>query len=220
MYGLGAMFGILGVLMLLVLGGMLAFYLLHSAALYRMACNAGMQNPWLAWIPIARSYILGSLCDRAAYYQGGKRWNLAVVLTVVSAVHQVLPGFIGAGALARWNGSVYGPFYGSGAWEGFTGMFSSLAGFVVTAVFAFALYHLYKDYAPGQEVLFTVLSVIFSSAAPAIILFMLRNRVPVSVTGYGPPPPGYQGYPGYGPPPPPGYDEPRDYGPPPGGPEL
>jgi len=36
-------------------------YLIISAGLYRMAQKRELPNPWLAWIPIARLYILGTL---------------------------------------------------------------------------------------------------------------------------------------------------------------
>ena len=42
----------------------LAFYIIGSIGLYSMANNTGMKNPWLAWIPVAREYLLGSLADR------------------------------------------------------------------------------------------------------------------------------------------------------------
>jgi len=39
----------------------LVFYVLKSLGLYTLANNRGIENPWLAWIPIADLYIMGML---------------------------------------------------------------------------------------------------------------------------------------------------------------
>ena len=164
-------------------GGVLIFVLLFAAAcfilysigLYTMAKNAGIPNPWLAWIPIATGYILGLLAERSYYTFTGKQMPFSKIL---------LWGYIGV-------------FVGS-----FIPFISALAGLAGIALMVFqliALFYLYKDYAPGKEVLYIVLSVIFSSLAQAICLMLSRNTVPVSVTGFGQQvQPSYQG--GYQPP--------------------
>lgn len=43
----------------LVIG--LVFYVLKSIGLYTLAQNRGIENPWLAWIPITDLYITGML---------------------------------------------------------------------------------------------------------------------------------------------------------------
>ena len=91
--------GILGVLAAVWLAG----YILGSLGLSRMAQNAGMPRPWLAWIPIARDYLLGGLCDRAVWVWRGKRRNFAVLLPVLSALAPAL-GMISLTFLA---GSLY-----------------------------------------------------------------------------------------------------------------
>ena len=42
------------------LGGLLqlALYVAESLGLYAMARNTGVHNPWVAWLPIARDYLL------------------------------------------------------------------------------------------------------------------------------------------------------------------
>ena len=42
----------------------IVLYLIDSFALHRMAGNTGMKNPWIAWIPFEKDYLLGSLADR------------------------------------------------------------------------------------------------------------------------------------------------------------
>ena len=168
--------GILGVLAAVWLAG----YILGSLGLSRMAQNAGMPRPWLAWIPIARDYLLGGLCDRAVWVWRGKRRNFAVLLPVLSALAPAL-GMISLTFLA---GSLY-----AGEWISTLASLASLASLVVSCI---ALFHLWRDYSPGNEAALTVVSVLFHTLAPAIILFVLRNRVPFSVTG-----PGWQSQPKY-----------------------
>ena len=247
--GLAMLAGFFLVILVVILAGVLVFYILRSMGLYRMAQNAGMQSPWLAWIPVARDYLLGSLCDRAAYCQKGRKWNLAVILPVASGASIVLTGVGSAtlfdGVFDHWW---YDYSYGSYNLSRLFTQLPSFVGLAVTAVFAVALYHLYKDYAPGNEVALTIVTVLFFNQAVPIILFVLRNRVPLSAQGwqdpygyggqppqgpgpepYGPPPPPYgnpwppQGYENpQGPPSPPYYQEHNNSQEPPdrGGPEL
>lgn len=153
------------VLFVLTLLATALVYVLQSLALYRMAKNAGMSTPVLAWIPVASGYLLGLLCERASFRRTGRTWKFSVLLPVM----ELLAFFGSMNFLWSWNNFSFSLSSG-----GFLG----LAGTVVTA---FALYNLYWDYAQGQEVLYTVLSVIFGGLGQAIILFILRDRVPISV---------------------------------------
>lgn len=153
------------VLFVLTLLATALVYVLQSLALYRMAKNAGMSTPVLAWIPVASGYLLGLLCERASFRRTGRTWKFSVLLPVM----ELLAFFGSMNFLWSWNNFSFS--LSSGGLLG-------LAGTVVTA---FALYNLYWDYAQGQEVLYTVLSVIFGGLGQAIILFILRDRVPISV---------------------------------------
>ena len=64
----------------------LAFYIIGSIGLYSMANNTGMKNPWLAWIPVAREYLLGSLADRYNCTSRQKKTSFAIWLTVASVI--------------------------------------------------------------------------------------------------------------------------------------
>lgn len=167
------------VLFVLALLSTAAVYLLQSLALYRMAKNAGFSSPILAWIPVASGYLLGLLCERASFRRAGKSWKFSVLLPVVELL------------------ALFGSMNFLWSWDNFSFSLSSggLLGLAGTVVTAFALYNLYWDYAQGQEVLYTVLSVVFSGLGQAIILFILRDRVPISVQF--PQYPQYQQYPQY-----------------------
>ena len=42
----------------------IAVYVLQAIALYKMATKLGHQNPWMAWIPYANTYLLFTLPDK------------------------------------------------------------------------------------------------------------------------------------------------------------
>ena len=178
MIDLDGLYILLGAFLLIGLG-LLALYLLRSLGVYRLAQNAGIPNPGLAWVPIARDYLLGCLCDRSAYCRAGKKWNFALWLPIVSTLGSP---FLYAAITELFSGELSLQVANYLLASGLQGMLT-IAAAGLTAV---ALYYLYCDYAPGQEGLYTVLSVVFSFAAPHILLFCIRNRRPCSVTGAPP----------------------------------
>lgn len=177
---------LLGVLGLIALG-LVALYFLRAYALYQLARTAGMQNPGLAWVPIANQYILGCLCDRAAYYRTGGRWHFNVILPVVGTMGS--PFFF-------YFALEYGYDFAFSAMDytAITGL-QSLLGFAAWVLSTLALYNLFWDYAPGQEGVYTIVSALFAAVAPAILLFLIRKNIPFSVSGGRPvPPPAYTTY--------------------------
>ena len=197
------LFGVFMVVILFIVAIAIVEYVLKGIALSRMARNAGMPNPGLAWVPFANNYLLGLLCERSGICRTGRAWKFSVLLPVLD----LLCFFGGSTSLAfigTLADSVYYDWDSPALWENFFSGISSLFGLAFTVVMAFALYNLYCDYTPGREALFTALSVIFGSLAQSIILFINRDRVPVSAQmggGYGYPPQGGTPYPGgpYGP---------------------
>ena len=209
MYGfeeaLITIFGILVLVFVVWAVSALVFHLIKGAGLARMARNAGLPNPALAWIPVANNYLLGCLCDRAVYCRTGKQWRFSIILPVLDLVSILGGGSITAALYGIFTSYLY---YGSDfdiTNEGFRSFGGNLFAIATTVAMAIALYHLFCDYDPGREVLYTVLSVIFGSVAQAILIFVLRDRVPLSAQAGGYPPP-YQapGQPGPWAPPPAG----------------
>ena len=164
---------ILAVLCLAVIAFALVTYVLQSVGLYTMAKRRGIQNPWLAWIPIGNRWLLGALADDA-HFRRGRRTSYGIILLAVTA----------ASALSGL-GLLVNPLIG---------IFSGLAGLAAMVVYYIVLYEVYQDYAPKNAVLFLVLSILLS--VQWVILFILRSRRPVSCGGSpdGPAAP-QQGYP-------------------------
>lgn len=53
----------------------IAAYILMAIGLYAIARNRGIKHPWLAWIPVANVWILGSISDQYQYLVKGRETN-------------------------------------------------------------------------------------------------------------------------------------------------
>ncbi len=144
--------GILLVLFTLVMAVVgIAAYAVISFSLYTMAKNRGIQNPWLAWIPIANLYILAQIIQTLNIF------GLEIpMFTVVYPLAAVVVGLLGQ--------------------VDFIGPILSLAYFILSIA---ALNKLYRMYAPDNATLYTVLSLFGIPAI--FIMFMIRNNTPVEV---------------------------------------
>lgn len=110
---------------------LVVFYVFKSLALSAMAVKKGIENPWLAWVPIADLYLLGLLVGEMDLF-GYHLDNLG--LWVPAAV-------IGSMILGRIP---------------VIGFLFTLALLVFWVMF---FYKLYQIYAPDQAVVFTILSI-------------------------------------------------------------
>lgn len=55
-------------------------YVLQALALYTIADRRGIKNPWLAWVPVASVWILGSISDQYRYVTKREVKNMRKVL--------------------------------------------------------------------------------------------------------------------------------------------
>ncbi|GIM27727.1 hypothetical protein CPJCM30710_03930 [Clostridium polyendosporum] len=133
-----AIFGLL-VFVFILIG--IVFYIIFAYAFYKMAMDAGLENPWMAWIPILQLYILGKLI-KSLKIGSYEIPNIELVLPAASLLVIVL------------NKT---PIIGS---------LLSLANYILML---FALNKIYKMYKPDQATLFTVLS-IFGLPIPFIFM--------------------------------------------------
>ncbi|MCK5129417.1 MAG: hypothetical protein KAQ68_06180 [Clostridiales bacterium] len=125
-----------GLLAIGLFGGFLVFllgaaaYVLTAIGLYKMAQNQNLENPWLAWIPIAQFYVVGALIK-----------EIKLGSTTIPRMELVLP--LGALAVAVLS------------WIPFIGTLVALAYY---ALMVYSLYLLFKLYVPNEAVLYTILS--------------------------------------------------------------
>lgn len=165
--------------------------------LYQMAKHAGIPNPWLALLPYGNGYVMGLLAERSIYTYTGKARRVAfwtVLLQVLASTgafftiplalsHSDFNGVVAVACLLLFG-----------------------AGLAALVVFWYALYYIFKDYAPDNVLLYFLLGIFFNIYW--IFLLVERNTVPVSVAGPGPYPygrPKYDKYHRWYQPQPPGY---------------
>lgn len=144
--------------------------------LWKMAKNAGVPYAWTAFLPVGNGYVTGMLADRSRYFYTGKapRLGLAFWLPVV----QVLPVFGGLGmfGLVLMGGSIFNFLVGLF----FLSLFAGTIAAVVLGIYS--VYYVFKDYAPDNVLLYTVLGILFNICW--VFLLVEMNTVPVSVTGF------------------------------------
>ena len=179
-----------------VLGGLLSgfpstalgivSYILTALALYTVAKRRAIRNAWLAWIPLVRVWLLGSISDQYRYVVKGQIKSRRKVLLVL----QITICLLGV-ALAAAGGVMVFRVVSSAAYSvsrakmlakllSSIGMLVALALPIVGATIAYkvfyfiTLYDVYTSMDPENNVLFLVLSILFPVAEP-FFLFFNRN---------------------------------------------
>ena len=166
----------------------IAAYVLTGLALYTLAKRRGIQKAWLSWVPVLNCWILGSLSDQYRYVVKGEvknkrkallilniiTWAISVAMVVVAV--GMLIGIVGAAMGGGINEDamlemVMGPVLG------ILGLCLPLMGVgIATAVIRYmALYDVYTSCTPQNNVVFLVLSILFSVTEP-FFLFFNRNK--------------------------------------------
>ena len=165
----------------------IASYVLTALALYTIARRRGLRNPWLAWLPVADSWLLGSLSDQYRYVVKGehksKRKILLFFRIVIAFMWISLMGLL----VNLCFHAVGNAFWGSMTEDRVFQILHQALNLLVVllpligisiayAVFRYmALYDLYKSLDPANSVLFLVLSILFGVTEP-FFLFFSRNK--------------------------------------------
>ena len=136
---------ILGVLIFIFAIVGIVLYVIYSYSLYKMAVKQGLENPWIAFIPIAQSYILGKLIKDLKVFNF-EIPRIEIALPAASLVVLLLNQVDILGGLL------------------------SLANFILML---FALNKLYNMYKPVNATLYTILS-IFGFPVP-FIFFSIKD---------------------------------------------
>lgn len=186
MFPIGVMMGVLeGLFTPAVLG--VAAYVLSSMALYTMAQRRGIHKPWLAWIPVVKVWILGSLSDQYRYVARGevrsKRKSL-IALSILSGVLALLMMGTALSATLKLVVAFLSGGSSNYAMHALSGRLMTLVGLVLPmaavtiakiVVYFLALSDVYKSMDPANSTVFLVLSIIFNVTEP-FFLFFNRNK--------------------------------------------
>lgn len=165
----------------------LVTYIFVALGLYTIAQRRNIRNPWLAWIPVAQLWVLGSLSDqyqRQVNHRATRRRRLLVLLTVllIAMVVIVIAMLLGAvfGAMSEGTANLGDMTFWLGVITNLGGAALALvAMFVVlialTVLQYMALYDIYRSCEPANATLFLVLSIFFHFAQP-ICLMLCRDK--------------------------------------------
>ena len=188
-----AAFGILIALFyLLIIAYGVTNYVLQSLALYRMAKNRNLKYPGLAWVPVANSWIIGSVVDHHSRIGGiDRQWRKTLLtLSIISAAGVFLYFIL---AFAASFSMVFGA--------------TSAAGLIVILVpvlIIYALsvtanslctiictYKIFEELTPAKAVKYILLTILVPLGGPICMLIASKSMigVPVYYPPYYPPQP-------------------------------
>ena len=136
-----------------------ALYVFQSIGLYTIAKRRGIENPWLAWLPVGYYWIAGSIADQYQYVVNGAVKNRRTILLVLGIVDFVL-----SGAASEF-------LTDSAALD----LLVVGVGIAALVFWQIALYDLYTSCNPRNNVLFLVLGIIFPFL-PAFFIFASRKK--------------------------------------------
>lgn len=167
----------------------LAFYVLQSLGLYTIADRRGIKHSWLAWLPIANTWILGSIADQYQYVAKGQIRSRRKVLLGINIAMAVLTvvligSYISVIARLISNALRMGQVSEKMLEELLMTQLLSMLGIccvmlilaVIATVFQYiAYYNLFASCNPKYEALFTVLGILFPVTLPFFV-FACRNK--------------------------------------------
>ena len=169
---------------LVVMGISIAQYVLYSLGAYTIAKRRGIKRPWLAWVPVGSSWLLGCISDQYQYVVKGKVKNKRKALLVLSILSGIL-SMVGVGVyIGTLAGSMFsGPIAGPDLMVllpgllGYLGIMMVVGGISVAAMVIeyIALYDLYTSCEPKNNILYLILSIFLSVCMP-LLVFLCRKK--------------------------------------------
>ena len=160
----------------------LALYALRAVGLYKLAKNRALRCAWLAWVPVAGDWILGSISDQYQYVVKGRIKSNRLVLLILSAVTVALGGVVSVlseevivnllGRLIFGGGNV-----NTARLMVVVGL-TALCAAVRLAYRVFSLmahFDLYRSCTDKYSVIYLVLAIFFRFLEP-VFVFVCRNK--------------------------------------------
>ena len=161
----------------------IAAYVLTALAYYTVANRRGLKNAWLAWIPVANLWLLGSISDQYRYVVKGEYKSkrkillglgiasmvcaMVVMGLVISLVVSGISGAMGDISQEQMMGRLMGRALGM------LGLVVPMLGIAIAQMVIryMALYDVYMSMDPRNSVMFLVLSILFGVTEPFFLFF-------------------------------------------------
>ena len=96
----GIVTGILLIVYLILMAYAIVALVLNAVGMYRIAKRRGIHHAWLAWIPIASNWLLGSISDHYQYVAKQKVTKRRKTLLILSIIQVVFSFVLGGGVAA------------------------------------------------------------------------------------------------------------------------
>lgn len=167
-----------GVFLIVLLAALflgILFYILTAAGMYSIAKRRGILHPWLAWIPVANAWLLGSISDQYQYVVKGKvknRRSVLLSLSIAAMAISVVLCFLTGKTVDVYNMAAL-------AGIGGISILLVLTSAVISTIYAvfryLALFDLYTSCRADSGVVYLVVSMLFSITEPFFI-FACRKR--------------------------------------------
>lgn len=149
----------------------LAIYVFTALSLYTIARRRGLHSPWLAWIPVANLWLMGSLSDQYRYLTRGQLKHKRIVLLVLKVVTLAFVGGLVGSVIwlvaTRGIAAAVIAMVVMGLLAVGTALANTVLGFM-------ALYDIYASCDPENATVYLVLSIFFKFLRP-IFLFIIRD---------------------------------------------
>ncbi len=156
-------------------------YILQSTGLYNIAKRRGIHHPGLAWVPIANTWIIGSISDQYQYVVKGKvRNRRKVLLGLVIAISVMMVVTVALFTAGVINSGVMMDTFEASFFVSMGGAFAVYIVMWIVAVVAsvflyIAYYDVYRSCNPGNAVLFLILGIFFDFLQP-VFVFICRKK--------------------------------------------
>ncbi len=172
---------VVGILLIFMLIYVIAFvvsitrYVLMSIGLYKIAKRRNINNAFLAFIPFANSYLLGSVYDDVNRTMNNTTKNATKLLALNIAASIVTVIFTPFAFMSSLISSLSGVAVVFSVIASLIGAVSFVLSIIYYVFYYISVYGIFKEYAHDKAVLYLVLSIIFYPLT-ALFMFLIRNN--------------------------------------------
>lgn len=177
---------VLGVLLAVLFGYMITAYVLEGKALSAIARRRGLDKPWLAWVPVGSSWLLGSISDQYRYVVHGQvrnrrkllTWLAAVMYAALTVMYTALWVWVVSSIAAGVSSGeeAFMMTYFGGVIFLYLLLFAIYGVLAVCSVFQYmAYYDLFRSCDPGKSLVYLLVS-IFAGCPLPFFLYSCRNK--------------------------------------------
>jgi hypothetical protein len=182
----------------------LAGYILLALGLYTIAKRRGIRNPWLAWIPLGQSWMMGCVSDQYQYVAQGRQKSkrkiilwleiataillaITIILLFIAWI-DILP-YVDLDALAQYgeeyfNQDLFENLSDAERMQIASSMMRAVlpsfllmgAAVALTVIRYMALYDLYRSCEPSSAGINTAVSIFLGSIAMGILVLLNRSK--------------------------------------------